>query len=159
MAGKRTADRHLKQLLRMLGWLDVESEITAALQPRSGPEGCHPSRYAIEEFACGTGDGQLRLAVGSHLLICPTCKAEMQQFRSLLPSPPTALHVPPLLFSMPKAAAAAGGALHQRVSPDAAIRVVPLSESPGRVVIAIQLKNVEHRPRLMQLVRRAVAAT
>jgi len=56
-----------------------------------------------------------------------------------------------LLFRIPVAAAAAGGAVRQRSSPDATIRLIGLGEVPTQVVVAIQLKDPTLRPRLLRL--------
>ena len=55
------------------------------------------------------------------------------------------------LFRIPAAAAAAGGAVRQRSSPDATIRLIGLGEVPSQVVVTIQLKDPTLRPRLLRL--------
>ncbi|MBV8452771.1 MAG: hypothetical protein JOZ29_10925 [Deltaproteobacteria bacterium] len=55
------------------------------------------------------------------------------------------------LFRIPAAAAAAGGTVRQRSSPDATIRLIGLAEVPNQIVVTIQLKDPMLRPRLLRL--------
>jgi hypothetical protein len=163
-------DAQVRRLLRALGRFDIGSEIETALAPRRGPDGAHPPRYDIETFACGDiADDTWRASVASHIVRCPRCRTEAGEFRALLrkaalheiiekPDETTIVRLPyrqrrsnRLLFTMPRAAAAAGGAVRQRSSSDATIRLLPLGELPGHVVVAIQLKDPANQPQVMRL--------
>jgi hypothetical protein len=161
---------NIRRLMRALGHFDVAGEITATLAPREGLGGPHPPRYEIESFGCGdVADPALDASLAAHLASCAACRADVAVFRALLPvrttrpapdetSPdqivPFALTLPQayrVLFTMPDMAAAAGGVVRQRSAADATLRLLPVSEFPGWVIVAIQLKNPLLRPQLLRL--------
>jgi hypothetical protein len=157
----RALERATLRLLRSLGTFNVADETEAGLVERDGRGGKHPAPYDIESFAAGDlVDAELRARIATHIEQCASCRAEVAEFRNLMPPTETGDVVPlrgpepPVyrcIFTMPQAAAAAGGEDGRRSSPDATVRVIALAEAAGTYVIAIQLANPTLRPHIVRL--------
>jgi hypothetical protein len=78
--------KQLRGLLRSLGRFNVAEETEAALAERDRPGEKHPAPYGIESFAAGDlSDEALLARIAAHVEECVSCRAEVKEFRGLMP--------------------------------------------------------------------------